>query len=165
MKLWRKHPLTPKSPVFILEQDGDTIVSRDILEICEENSQLRERRDKAVAELNRMREIINRPHIGMWTEEVIFEAAHQRERWPSESDATKKPTDWFWLVGYLAGKALAAHMAGDTDKLRHHTVSTGAVLAHWAAYAKGDETVFSPGTTPTELGERHEATPGRGVRR
>lgn len=104
------------------------------------------------AEIDRLTAVINRPHIGMWTDEVVLEAAHQRERWQGD-DATKTPEQWFWLVGYLAGKALAASRGGDMKKARHHTVSTAAVLAHWAAFAMGEETVFSPGTTPTRLGK------------
>ena len=121
-----------------------------------EIEELRIARDRAEAEAERFRALISRPYVGLWADEVVVEAAHQRERWPSAEDAKKTPAAWFWLVGYLAGKALAAAEAGDTDKLRHHTVSTAAVLAHWAAYAKGDETVYAPGTTPTDLGIVHE---------
>jgi len=93
----------------------------------------------------RLKALIGRPYIGAWTDEVIVEAAHQRDRWGAEQDHGKQPEDWFWLVGYLAGKCLAACKAGDPEKARHHTVSTGAVLAHWAAAIGGSETVFRPG--------------------
>jgi len=97
------------------------------------------------SEIKRLQDLIGRPHIGAWTDEVIVEAAHQRDRWGAQHDHGKQPEDWFWVIGYLAGKALAAHKAGDLDKARHHTVSTAAVLAHWAAAISGDENVFRPG--------------------
>ncbi len=39
--------------------------------------------------------------------------------------------DWFWLIGYLAGKALMHALAGDRDKAKHHTISTAAALLNW----------------------------------
>ena len=58
----------------------------------------------------------------------------------SEHDAGKAPADWFWLVGYLAGKALHAHAAGDTTKAEHHIITTAAALANWhlAMFGKTD---------------------------
>jgi hypothetical protein len=44
-----------------------------------------------------------------------------------------------WLLGFLSGKALRAHLDGDLKKARHHTVSSGAVLAHWAAVINSNE--------------------------
>lgn len=96
-------------------------------------------------ENRRLIALISRPYIGQWADEVIVEAAHQRERWGDSHDSQKEPADWFWLLGFLAGKALRAHVAGDLDKARHHTVSSGAALVHWAAAIAGDETVFRPG--------------------
>lgn len=62
---------------------------------------------------------------------VRNEREFQRKQWGSVDDRNKNPADWFWLVGYLAGKALAAHVAGDDYKARHHTISTAAALSHW----------------------------------
>lgn len=101
--------------------------------------------DELKAEVSRLRDLIGRPYIGAWTDEIIIEAAHQRERYGAAHDHGKAPEDWFWLVGYLAGKALAAHKAGDASKAHHHTVSTAAVLAHWAAAIGGHDAVFRPG--------------------
>ena len=75
--------------------------------------------------------LIARPEIRDYREGVVLEAAHQRQRWGRKHDDLKEPEDWFWLLGHLAGKALAAHRAGDLEKARHHTISSGAVLAHW----------------------------------
>lgn len=100
---------------------------------------------EAADEIECLRALISRPYVGAWLDEILIEAAHQRDRWGNNHDQRKQPEDWFWLIGYLAGKALAAHKAGDDAKARHHTVSTGAVLAHWAAAIDGNEGVFRPG--------------------
>jgi hypothetical protein len=107
--------------------------------------------DDLRSEVQRLRSLIGRPYIGAWTDEVLIEAAHQRERWGSDHDRGKEPEDWFWLVGYLAGKALAAHRAGNASKAHHHTVSTAAVLAHWAASIGGRENVMRPGLGPEKI--------------
>lgn len=76
---------------------------------------------------------------------VPLEAAHQRGRWGAEHDAGKAPLDWFWLIGYLAQKAATAAMAGDTDKAKHHTISTAAALANWHAALAGEDNRMRPG--------------------
>lgn len=106
---------------------------------------LRDELQKQQDEVARLKELINRPYIGIWADEIVIEAAHQKERWGAEHDAGKAPEDFFWLVGYLAGKALASHKANDLVKAYHHTVSTAAVLAHWAARINGNDTIYRPG--------------------
>ena len=91
----------------------------------------------AEAELARLRAVINRPLHEDFCRAVIREAIHQVERWGEGHDARKTPADWFWLLGYLAGKALAAHVAGDTEKARHHTISSAAALMQWHAAVSG----------------------------
>lgn len=49
---------------------------------------------------------LNTPEIVDFAKAVELEAAHQRERWGSAHDAGKTDADWFWLIGYLSGKAL-----------------------------------------------------------
>ena len=97
------------------------------------------------AENKRLRELIGSPFHGTWSDEVMVEAAHQRSRWGDEHDEGKNPLDWFWLIGFLAQKAAFAHWADDAVKARHHTVSTAAALANWAAHVSGESTVFRPG--------------------
>lgn len=82
-------------------------------------------------ELQRLRALVNTPELHDFARGVTLEAAHQRERWGNEHDAGKTAADWFWLVGYLAGKALHSQNGGDTDKALHHTISTAAALANW----------------------------------
>jgi hypothetical protein len=94
------------------------------------------------------RQIINTPETANFMAGVPIEAAHQRERWPSDHDAGKTPFDWFWLVGYLAQKAASAAVAGDTEKAKHHTISTAAALANWHASLSGEHTAMRPGIEP-----------------
>ncbi len=91
------------------------------------------------AELKRLRALLNSPELHYFKEGVVIEAAHQRERWGAQHDEGKEPADWFWLVGYLAGKALAAHIGGDLDKAKHHTISAAAALANWHASVVEDK--------------------------
>ncbi len=89
--------------------------------------------------------IINTPHTESFLEGVRREAVHQRERWGSEHDAGKGPTDWFWLLGYLAGKAVWAATHGDREKALHHTVSSAAALLNWHAAMSGVSNEMRPG--------------------
>ena len=92
--------------------------------------------EELVAENERLASILNTPLYEPFLTAVGREAAHQTYRWGEKDRETKGPADWFWLVGYLAGKALAAHLAGDRDKARHHTISTAAALFHWHGSVK-----------------------------
>jgi NTP pyrophosphatase (non-canonical NTP hydrolase) len=94
------------------------------------------------------REIINTPETADFMSGVPLEAMHQRERWGSDHDAGKTPEDWFWLIGYLAQKALRAQNAGDLEKAQHHTISTAAALANWHAALAGADTSMRPGIIP-----------------
>lgn len=69
---------------------------------------------------------------------VRAEKEHQLKRWGTTHDRNKAPADWFWLVGYLAGKALASAIKGDKEKALHHCISSAAVLAHWHDALKAD---------------------------
>lgn len=75
----------------------------------------------------------DRPVVDNFYTGIKHEVEFQMKRWGVTHDTTKTPEDWFWLIGFLAGKALAAQKAGDLFKARHHTISTAAVLAQWHA--------------------------------
>lgn len=101
--------------------------------------------DAACAEIERLRGLVNTPLNRDWLAGVVREAAHQIERWGEPHDRAKEPADWFWLVGYLAGKALRAHVDGADDKAMHHTISTAAALLNWHTHIAGVPTGFTPG--------------------
>lgn len=48
-----------------------------------------------------------------------------------------------WLLGYLAGKALAK-----PEKRLHHIVSSAAVLLNWFRNETGESTAMRPGIAP-----------------
>ena len=103
---------------------------------------------KLRAEIARLRALINTPEIDDWMRGVALEAAHQQERWGVEHDAGKTASDWFWLLGYLAGKALFAAVAGDVLRSKHHTISAGAALLNWHRHISGTQTRMPPGIAP-----------------
>ncbi|WP_051516835.1 hypothetical protein [Herbaspirillum sp. RV1423] len=83
------------------------------------------------AEIARLNAIINTPQSGDFLRAVSIESEHQRQRWGSAHDAGKTAADWFWLIGYLAGKALHAHAAENMVKTEHHIITTAAALMNW----------------------------------
>jgi hypothetical protein len=91
------------------------------------------------------RELLDTPELRSFSDAVTLESLHQRDRWGSKHDAGKEPADWFWLLGYLGGKALKAAQSGDTEKALHHCVSSAAVLANWHAALLGTDTSMRPG--------------------
>lgn len=129
---------------------------------------LREQLEAARVENARLLQLINTPELHDFAKGTRLEAVHQRERWGTEHDAGKSPEDWFWLVGYLAGKALHHHKEaqrlqqqpihpGSSDeaalrhaeeKALHHAISTAAALANWHAAITGTSTVMRPGIKP-----------------
>lgn len=84
---------------------------------------------------------INTPEIDNFLTAVKNEALHQRERWGTEDDAGKADADWFWLVGYLAGKAL--HNVN--DKRLHHVITAAAALLNWHSKLTGNYAAMRPG--------------------
>jgi hypothetical protein len=114
------------------------------------------------ARVGELEMVLNTPETEDFFKGVPLEAAHQRVRWPSEHDASKTPADWFWLVGYLAGKCLASHIAGNTDKALHHTISTAAALANWHCAIKGTGDMRPGIDTPVEADPGYQQREGEG---
>lgn len=93
----------------------------------------------AVAERDRLHALINNPQTAEFLGAVQAEAAFQRQKWGEPHDRQKSAENWFWLVGYLSGKALRAAITGDKFKARHHTISSAAALANWFEAIGQDE--------------------------
>lgn len=89
---------------------------------------------------HKLHELVNNPHTHSFLEAVKFEAAHQRDRFGDAHARGKSAENWFWLVGYLAGKCLRAAITGDKEKAKHHTISSAAALANWFEAIDRDET-------------------------
>jgi hypothetical protein len=101
------------------------------------------------AEVERLRSEINTPHTADFLEAVRLEAAHQRQRWAADHDAGKTDADWFWLIGWLAGKAVHA---SSVNKRLHHVITAAAALLNWHAALTGNDTRMRPGVA-TPAGE------------
>jgi DNA polymerase III epsilon subunit-like protein len=78
--------------------------------------------------------ILNTPEFHDFIKAVPLEAAHQVQRWGTEHDAGKEPQDWFWLIGYVAGKALRAVLDMNWEKALHHCVTIAACACNWHAH-------------------------------
>jgi hypothetical protein len=106
-----------------------------------------EARDAEREELEHLRALVNSPETRDFLIGARNEVAHQVEKWGTVHDRAKAPADWFWLVGYLGGKALAAHLAGDTEKAMHHCISTSAALANWHTHILHGAGLMQPGSS------------------
>lgn len=110
-----------------------------------------------VARIVELERAINTPHTDEFFLSVRMEAAHQIERWGSEHDEGKKPTDWLFLVGHLASKAAtyqtlsnretwaSTEALKDFSKAKHHVISSAAALLNWFRAMTGDSSAMRPG--------------------
>ena len=105
----------------------------------------RERITELEADRDRLHNLIWNPENQNFLEGVRIEAAHQVDRWGTSHDNGKAQQDWFWLIGYLSGKALRATIDGDKEKALHHCISSAAVCANWHSHISGTELSFTPG--------------------
>ncbi len=87
-------------------------------------------------------EEINTPDIKDFLISVEKEAQHQRARWGVEGDGGKEDADWFWLLGYLAGKAFRPE---SLKKQLHHIITAAASLLNWHAHKIGTYNKMRPG--------------------
>lgn len=121
-------------PVGELPEDGDGgDPARDYVLSGDMARDAADDLDRLLAENVRLNALINNPHTDDFLEAVRTEAAHQIERWGPEHDARKEPSDWFWVIGYVAGKALSK-----PDKRLHHIITTAAVCLNWHAHETGN---------------------------
>src|ERR1700752_4138635 len=127
--------MAPDGTVTVVPRDS---ASADLIVERQRNEELR-------SQLNELRTLLNTPETENFDKAVPLEAAHQVKRWTAEHDAGKSPEDWFWLLGYLAGKALAACRAGDLQKAKHHCISSAAALRNWHAHLRTGQSAMRPG--------------------
>ena len=88
--------------------------------------------------VQKTQDAINTPELRSFIDGVAREAIHQRARWGDAHDRSKSAENWYWLIGYLSGKALRSHIEGDRDKALHHTISSAAALMQWHAAILAD---------------------------
>lgn len=110
--------------------------------------------DEALAavrrELDLVRGLRDTPQTADFLQAVAFEADHQVARWGSKHDAGKTHEDWFWLLGWLIGKAVHAANSNNKDKALHHTISSAAALLNWHRAISGAPTTMRPGILPPD---------------
>ena len=95
---------------------------------------------------------INSPEIAEFMRAVENEALHQRQRWGSEHDSGKSDADWFWLIGYLAGKAIRPDIP--IEKMLHHIITTAAACLNWHAARIGVYSRMRPGIDATSVEDK-----------
>jgi hypothetical protein len=122
-------------------------LSNEIDELKAEAPQARQA--AAQAEVERLTALINMPETLDFIKGLQLETAHQRGRWATSHDGGKTPADWFWLIGYLAQKAMTFQLDGKINKALHHTITTAAALANWHAAILGKNDM-RPGIAPPE---------------
>jgi hypothetical protein len=85
---------------------------------------------RVCAELRRLDCEIRGAETSDFFKGAIHEVVYQQELHAID-DARKDPQDWFWTLGYLAGKALRAQTDGDAAKFHHHAITCAALCANW----------------------------------
>ena len=75
--------------------------------------------------------LVNSPEVDDFMKAIPLEAAHQVERWGAEHDRRKSAWDWYWTLGFLAGKAAHSMLSGDWFKAKHHCVTVAALALNW----------------------------------
>jgi len=139
-----------------LGPDGSVTVTPYSLATLEQhNADLQRQVENQDRELRRLDKLINSPETTDFLEGLKREAAHQRERWGAPHDREKSAEHWYWLVGYLAGKALRAAITGSQEKAQHHCISSAAALLHWHSAIRADKSGSGVGRD-TDL-QAHEA--------
>lgn len=96
---------------------------------------------------------INTPEIEEFMSATKNEALHQREKWGVDHDGGKTDADWFWLIGYLAGKALHNPKRDDMtfeESRLHRIITVSAAALNWHAATLGVYARMRPGIKPPE---------------
>jgi hypothetical protein len=114
-------------------------------------------------EIARLTALLNEPITAYFIEGVKVEIAHQVLRWGEAHDRSKSAEAWYWLVAYLAGKALRCAIEGDREKALHHTISTAAALGNWHKAIIADETVIGLGEDADLAAKQAKMLPGYAI--
>lgn len=129
---------------------------------------------KAVGAAEERKRLLSTPEFRSFADGVVLEAQHQRQRWGKEHDEGKADADWFWLIGWLAGKAVHNPLQpGEdaTEKRLHRIITAAAALANWHAQILGQSNM-RPGIEPpeplirtgSEAGEKYKSAEQGGSR-
>lgn len=86
------------------------------------------------AEIARLKAIIHQPCSSEFLRGASIEAEYQRDlHGVDTTDARFDWIQWYWVCGYLLGKALAACKSGEDngEKAKHHLITTAGLLNNW----------------------------------
>lgn len=150
MKIADIETLINRGDYIDLHPDGSVTIA-EAGGLKDELEAMRRKYTTASNELRELKTLLNTPETDDFDKGVPLEAAHQAQRWGTTHDAGKQPEDWFWLCGYLAGKALAAFKAGDVEKAKHHCISTAAAMRNWHLHIATGNSTMRPGINPEEF--------------
>lgn len=86
---------------------------------------------------------INTPEVEDFLKAVAVEAAHQRDRWKGDHDKLKTDADWYWLIGWLGGKAvMGPHEPDDKrtpeERKKHRIITIAAAAYNWHSFVKAE---------------------------
>lgn len=111
--------------------------SRPLLERCGMCAEIYKAHQAGVSEA------LNTAETQHFMKGLAIEIAHQREVWKA-TDPHRSDADWYWLIGWLGGKALTdPHEEGDArtplEQKLHRIITVAAAAAHWYRSAKEDK--------------------------
>lgn len=101
---------------------------------------------RAAMEIENLQQIVDSPDPKNFLEATEKEAKHQNMRWGTTDDAGKTDADWFWLIGYLAGKVLHT-TPEDLEKRLHRITTIAAAASNWHHAIRGKNNM-RPGIAP-----------------
>ena len=110
----------------------------DSSRICKEHQRIKTEIEKMMDQA--VRERLETPEMLDFLKAVKIEAEHQRDRW-KKTDPEKSHADWYWLIGWLGGKAVMdPHEAGDErsekDRRLHRIITVAAAAYNWHEWTK-----------------------------
>lgn len=132
-----------RNALSIAETISNYSIEQLIDEVLKNSNEVRVNRE--IVEQAEKYQKINTPEINDFLVAVENEALHQRERWGAENDLGKQDSDWFWLIGYLAGKIIRPNVT--KEKQLHHIIASGAALLNWHASKTNSYSNMRPGTS------------------
>lgn len=140
-------PRTFRLAVSALRSEGHMTLAQELEEqVAALSTRVGELDEKA-----RKYDAINTPELYDFISATVNEALHQREKWGVEADGGKTDADWFWLIGYLAGKALhnpPKEGMGDVDARLHRIITVAAAACNWHGATLGTYALMRPGIEP-----------------
>lgn len=104
--------------------------------LCPDEAALVSEVERLRADNRRLRGILDQPDPAEFMYATEVEMRYQQAHWGEEHDSGKVDADWFWLIGYLAGKALHRGEDDGRDKLLHRITTVSAAAGNWHRHVR-----------------------------